>query len=363
MFIYTLIILISTGLAANGSVSNLSTMKLLAQATFGAEFTFSNNVIVEAQDGANTVNNPMSEYFRDQLAAKVLERCHGCKAVKGKNQYGIKTYKIIYPDGFYFVVATDPGVVEIQTKPSTVEEIKAQSHRLKSDLFEVAREIGISPGSRGGGHIHMGLASSVGSDLMLMRNLLVDFANHPELAMGILENSPRNAPALALLSQDQQETFAKIIADVDANRIRSVRELALRINEEVYGPDHQKNQALNLMRIANPSWDESERTFEFRAIRPQLNEQEFVLLVRLLEGRLEYLKKIKQPIALSIPLFSKGAVKGADQMIENFTKYLNGTGVDLSEFISTFSLSPRLEQSAQSWIKKQRQPKSCARIY
>lgn len=86
-------------------------------------------------------------------------------------------------------------------------------------------------------------------------------------------------------------------------------------------------------------------------------------MVRLLEGRLEYLKKIKQPIALSIPLFSKGAVKGADQMIENFTKYLNGTGVDLSEFRSTFSMSPRLEQSAQSWIKKQRQPKSCARIY
>ena len=33
------------------------------------------------------------------------------------DSYGVEVFKFVYPDGFYFVVATDVAAVEVQTRP------------------------------------------------------------------------------------------------------------------------------------------------------------------------------------------------------------------------------------------------------
>jgi hypothetical protein len=341
----------------------LLSASVYAKAIFGAEFTFTNQSILVAQTFRHVTNNPISERFRDILAEKILRECDGCLGSEGTDRYGNKTYKIVYPDGFYIVVSTDPGVVEVQTKPLTVEEWVRQKDRLQKDLFDAATSLGIPPGQVGGGHIHMGLEGSVGSNLFLMRNLLVDFANHPELSLGVLHYDIRNAPPISALPEGQREAFAKIIAEVDSGQIDSPAGLARRIYYSVYGgPDFQKMNALNLSRIVESIWSESERTFEFRGIRPERNVEEFIILIRILEGRLSYLKTMKTPIPLAIPQFGNNQ-KTVKMKIENFVDYLLGTGVNLEEFVSGFSLMGPYKRAAEAWIKNTKQANLCTRLF
>jgi hypothetical protein len=281
----------------------------IAERTYGPEFTFTNNQMIDAQPGSHVTNNPMTVYFKKRLAQAILERCPDCVKKTGADRYGNKVYRIIYTDGFYFEVTTDPGVVEVKMKPLTVTEIASARYkgRIQNDLFDIAASLGMIPGRVGGGHIHMGLQTSVGSDLLLMRNLLVDFANHPELALGILHNDMRNAPPISRLPIEQQNAFKKIIAEVDSGEIQTLVELAARVTEFVYGgPDFQKKQALNLDRVTQPLWLKFERTIEFRAIRALASAEEFVMIVRLLDARMEYLSSFRHPLPLDIPTFGTG---------------------------------------------------------
>ena len=315
--------------------------QVFAQATFGAEFTFTNSAITGAQTQGNIVNNPESESHRDRMAEAALRTCGNCRLIKEENAYGVDVYKIMYPDGFYFVIATDPAVVEVQTKPMTTSEIKQNEARMRRDLFGAATSVGMaaSPRGTGGGHIHIGYLSSTGGDLLLMRNIIVDFANHPELANGILANDHWNSPPIQALPQESQFAFKKIIDDFDAGRIRDIQTFASRIENEVYtwhragwNPP-SKYQGFNVSRLANLEWNPSERTFEIRSIRPQQSIEQYEALTNLLEGRIEYLRSRRSPIALELR-----PRESVPQEYERFSKYTSEAGLDFAAFRQTMGL-------------------------
>ena len=306
-----------------------------AQATFGAEFTFTNAAVHGAQTQGNIVNNPESERHRDLLAEATLASCNGCRKIVTRNGYGVISYKIQYPDGFYFVISTDPAVVEVQTKPMTSAEAEKNRSRLERDLFAAAKSVGLAPSERGtgGGHIHIGYLSATKGDLDLMRNILVDFANHPEMANGILNNDHWNSPPVQALPPEKQEALAQIIKDYDAGLIHRIAEFAGRIQNEVYdwhragwGPT-EKYQAFNITRLADPSWSPEERTFEIRSLRPQMSAAQFIALINLFEGRIEYLKTLKEPVALKIPKAQTNR-----EMYTSFSKYVADAGIDFKGF-------------------------------
>lgn len=324
------------------SILIAQSLQVLAQATFGAEFTFTNSAILEAQTQPHIVNNPQSELYRDKMAQAALSSCDGCRLKISKNSYSVTTYKIIYPDGFYFVIATDPSVVEVQTKPMTTTEINKNALRLQRDLFDAALSVGMAPDrdGTGGGHIHIGFMSAINGNLQLMRNILVDFANHPEIASGILTYENDNSPALAKLPAKNQETFRKIIEDVDTRIITDVVTLAKRIQNEVYNwhpagwTPSEKHQAMNITRIADINWNENERTIEVRSIRPQKSVAEYQMLTQLLEGRIEFIKTRKEPITLNIPQH-----QNEQEKYEHFAKYAGDAGIDFYEFRKSMKIS------------------------
>jgi len=313
-----------------------------AQETFGAEFTFTNPQVRYGQKDPFAVRSPESERHRDMLAQHILRRCQGCWSEEGRNQYGVKTWKILYPDGFYFVIATDPGVVEVQMKPLTVREIERHLVRIQNDLFDSAEDHELVPDDIGAGHIHMGLQSSIGSDVRLFRNLLVDMANHPELSHGLLAPE-RNGNALSFvdLSTAQQAAFARVISEVDRGQIRDVQTLAQRLNTEVYNVHPEgwsppaKFRDLTLLRAADPQWQLLERTLEFRGIQSQANAKEFFLLSQLFSGRMAYLRRLQQPLSLQPP---EASLLGSPaRKLQRFADYVAEAGLDFRSFARTYS--------------------------
>lgn len=304
--------------------------------TFGAEFTFTNAAIQGAQGQGNEVNNSQSEDHRDRMAEQVLKTCGDCRLVREQNAYGIEVIRVIYPDKFFFVIATDPSCVEIQTKPLTVKMIEKYLLRLQRDVFDAALEVGMKPSSKiGGGHIHFGWQSSTGGDLLLTRNIIVDFANHPELANGVFGIGVVNTPPLNRLPADRQAAFKRIINDVDTRKIRSPHVLAKRIQNEVYSwhpydwPVPEKYRDLNITRIASPQyWNPNEITFEARLFSAQNSALEYLRETQLLDGRLKFLAKNESAVAVNIP----SQYSSITDLYKNFAQYTFEAGMDFEKF-------------------------------
>lgn len=274
----------------------------LAESYFGAEFTMTNQEIMDAGAKAGAiVNIPEAVKAQKALLEEFTKDClktAKCVVKSLNNTYGARVFQISFPeqDGFWVQISTDPSVVEIQTKPSTLAEY-TKHEAILDELFQAGKRVGISPDSwgTGGGHIHMDFASTFGEDKRLFRNFLVDFMNHQELGgSGIFGSDTSNAPHLNLLTQEQQAEFRKVIHEFDTGRIKDSRALAEAINKRVYYQTPSgwrppvKYQALNLTRMSMP---DGEATIEFRGIGPQRNPQEFLQQLKLFEQRVEFLRK------------------------------------------------------------------------
>jgi hypothetical protein len=319
--------------------------------TFGAEFTFTNDVVMGAQTEGHFVNNTESEKARDLMGKILKERCRtsgGCNVSVIKNQYGLKMYRVTYEDGWWFQVATDPSVVEVQTKAATYEEIMSFQERFSQDIFGTAHEAGLSPRERwGGGHIHIGMTSALDGDAKLLRNFSADYANHSELASGVFADSRNNAPPIQSLSEPQRENFVKLLNDFDAGKIRAVKSFSKRLQKDVYYETPsgwypaEKYQAMNVTRMAGNDFPEEEQTFEIRAFEAQQSAEDFFLETHLLEKRLERLKSAKHPVQFMNAKYTRTSEVSAAR----FYQYVTETGLDW-DLYSKWLKDPALRASA-----------------
>jgi hypothetical protein len=337
----------------------------LAAATFGAEFNFTNAEILADTNDVFAVNSPSSESARDTFLKKTLENCKNCSFEKIYNSYGVLNYKILYPDGWYFVIATDPGVVEVQTKPSTEKQIEKNLKRIQADIFDTAFKSDLFPASRflgqkwAGSHIHVGAISAFGkneSSVRLLKNFMVDFTNHPELALGIFTEDLVNAPPLHKLPREQQENFKKIIHDVESGKINSIHDFAKKIRKTVYNvtihnlAPTTKYQAFNINRIDPAYFKDNEQTFELRAMRGQDSALDFLIEVKLINSRLNYLKNKNEIVQLQRPLFFMSDF----EKTEAFFNYVTETGLDFEPYEKFLSTSQKsyLQKIKQYYLKK-----------
>ncbi len=313
--------------------------------TYGGEITLVNDEMIAAQTAGNVVNNPVSEKARDQMAAIMRERCKTavpkCTVLDGKNKYGITSYRVVYEDNWWFQIETDPSVVEIQTKGATYEELSKLEHRIQRDIFDVGAQIGLRPsGNIGGGHIHIGMHSTLDGDDNLFRNFFVDYANHSELGTGVMSfQGNGNAPTMVELTTDQQNQFVHILKDYDDFESKNYKMLASRIQTEVYYANPlrwtppEKYQAFNVTRMVDSSVSEDERTFELRAFPGQVDAHEFLLQIRLLDKRLERLRHEKGRLAYHpAPVNLPDDLKAA-----RFYRYVTDSGLswkDYSHFVA-----------------------------
>jgi hypothetical protein len=251
-----------------------------------------------------------------------------------------KDYKFESPDNWWFDVWPDSGGmgIEIHTKPMTVDDFEKVSGDMEDAIFVSTRNLNMWPALfRGGGHINMDLNYFTDKPI-LFRNFLVDFVNHSELAMGILNYDTNNAVPIPLspeiFNQFKQKIalFDQVIQDSSPANFRSpalTTLLAELIYEGIESIDHPfgdqwqwpegspitKYTSISLYHSYGLEDDAGSRRIEIRSVRAQGGMDQWLRQIRLLRDRLRFLHKtygetllpisVKVPIDFVSPEFNK----------------------------------------------------------
>lgn len=307
---------------------------------FGAEFTFASTELLEDSIFRNLENNTrhqsdllLSETWGRKLFQKMQELCKNrgnCRTVSSV-QGGL----IHYDDGFWMQVKPDQGVVEVIAEPLTREQWARVGSRVQNDLFNVAGSIGLFPHElAGGGHIHVDAAALMKDNGRLLRNIMVDFSNHPELFAGIFgPEDLDSAYPFYRLKLETRKKFGQIIELFDQGKIVSANELAQKISKLFAGAREapgERYQALSLNRInsKNSRTYGDNKTIEIRGLRAQKNFDYFLKQITLFEKRFEYLSKLQtNPSFLDVPMPTSRA-----SMVRAFHQYVTEAGLPWAEY-------------------------------
>lgn len=322
---------------------------------FGWELEFTNSRISNSEFGdahaqANDVNDAYREKWR-QIIKEVCKKRKDCRIKKLRDwiswytndgdvvwSWEVVSYRIIYDDGFWFQLSYDPGVVEVQMKPSTAKEFARIEKRLERDLFATAKKAGLKPNDRET-HLHTGAKSAFKLDLKHIRNFLVDGVNHPEWNFLFAANL-FNAPPLVVLPSKKFEAFAKIIGDVDSGKITDLDTFVKKIRRYVYDVTYeqsfvesgydlpQKFQEWNLERLRN-DYDDKEKTIEHRAVPQPKNARDLVDLTDLVNARVEFiLNQDRKPI----PLLPRKEKLSRKEQVRRFQTYVEEAGLNINTY-------------------------------
>lgn len=326
--------------------AGIEEVDLASRVTFGPEFTFGNARLSRSWQAAakrdEAQTGEVVEIIRDkgnqaaltQLVAAVQKRCgpplNRCRVVPGTDKYGLTVYRVEYPDGWWFQLTTDPGVIEAQAKPSTLGEMVAHRNDLRFDLFgEAAKhKLFADPTSAGGGgHINIGVQSAFGDDVLLFRNFIVDMVNHHELFQGILENDLVSAPTLVDKGPEALELFRRVIAQFDSGELgHTIRDLAATIEDAVYAGE-VKYQSISLTSIVDPNVPANLARVELRGVRAQANMEQFFWELRLFDRRLKHLRGLDEPL----PVEPFAPLTDA-QKLRRFNNFLVETGLPVEPY-------------------------------
>ncbi len=309
--------------------------------TFGYEWEFLRDEWQEDQGF-----NYNEDEHRDKLVAKIKEHCNKTK------KCSVQGNKVIYPGGYWFEVNTDPGVIEVQGKPVTLREFREVQDRLQRDLFDVARSAKYYPRSNtyGAGHIHIGAREAgFGENPDLLRNFLMDFFNHHELATGVLEWDTNNALSIPENKLEVRKSILAAFEDYDrsAREVFDLKDLVGKIKDAyALDPNGSKYQSINLdhLWIQTPPgavYDPVRKewkvrrgkvkmggTIEIRSIKAQESAEDFARLTELFQARIEKLKNI--PALLRAGDWK--LEKSKPNMVARFRTYVEETGLDFKDY-------------------------------
>lgn len=320
----------------------LWTLPARAEITFGTEFTFSNAELRAnffERGRATDVQKGYLRAVRDNIAAK----CPECRIteIKHKNELAFRVELSGGPvAGAYVDLTMDNGVIEIITSPMTLDQHSALKETFRSLVFEQAKRARLDPQPYAGqGHVHIGVKSAFGEDSVLLRNFLVDFYNHPEMGLGVLQDSDpgKNASQIAELSAQTKEAWRKVIREFDhlvaSGKTPTIKDFVRMIAGQVLAPaeargeiDGQRYMGVNILNMLyEPNPDK--QTIEVRTLRPTRDAGSHVLILEMLQKRIEYLKGKKKTIPIELPdLFFPEA------MARNWEKYLVEMKADVGHF-------------------------------
>ncbi len=306
-----------------------STEETRIKILIGPEMTFTNETI---RNDTTKFYLPKSENTKNMklLISLIKEKCSECTVVM--DSPSSPSAKIIYPDGWYFIISIDPAVIEVNTSPMSVDKLREVLDRIKKDLYINAESIDLRPHSiDGGGHIHIDLKSAFNDDSKKFRNFVVDFYNHKELSQGILGKCRNNSPHICDLPERNNDDFKAVINKFD-NAGGAISDLTAAIHSNVYtgakwGPV-EKYQALNLTRVVEKDLPIEDRTIEIRAIRPQGSPEALLLQARLFEERINFLNKQTG----AIPIKDNMDTYTPRQKFIYFKNYVEETGLKWADY-------------------------------
>lgn len=323
---------------------SISSTALAWPPTFGGEIEFSHPSLNRRSTGDGPRLVPWKEKeSADRLAKAFREgpcdqgECD-MRVVRGK--WGEESIVTFRNTGWWIRISWDPGVVEIATSPSALEDIEKNMANLKV-LYDLASQSNLKPDEDLAGHFNIGVETAFEGNVELFMRFFMDNINHPFLFLGALGRDIGNAPTVSILKPEQRAAMADIVADFNRTPTRSIRILARTIERRVYsstpifGGGHHY-QSIGLKSITRGFSTEAERV-ELRGIRDQVIPGNFSLLAKLFQARIEFLKKQTGPIIyVDIAHQFKGwetKPYNDSELLNKFYVYVTEMGLAFDEYI------------------------------
>jgi hypothetical protein len=320
--------------------SPLARADLTKTVKLGTEFTFTCPEMITAARAKNAgqISTAKSQEYLGKWVTQMTNCPDAPAHTQSVSKYGTPVHRWTYADGWWYQAGLDPGVIETQMKPMTLEESTAMAARVTRDVFGTATTLGLAPDATyGGGHIHLEVAGAFGDDAALFRRFLVDFESHAA-AMEAFEHDPVNAPLIAHRELQVRERFAAIISEFDKggyngpNQQKALLDLAETIESSIYGGKARgKYAALNFRHMLDPN---GLQTIEIRALQAQRTFDDFLLEADMLLRRIKWLEQ-QQPAAYDPkPGISSEASTPLDfeQVLSALTKYVEEIGLGADDF-------------------------------
>lgn len=319
---------------------------------FGPEFTFSNREVEKGvfrrenifatDEGHRVFESRVIEPHLRELRKHMMNHLIQGQPKGAKFLYSNCCF--LSPNHWWFKLEADPGVIEVTTKPMTLEYFERFQSDMQDAIFVSAANQGLFPYDYlGGGHINVSLDSF--DSLMHLRNFIVDFINHAELSLGAFNYDTNNAMPFWMLSENKVRAFRRVLAEFDQNEYPHASLLFKAFTKAYmtgeldpygikWGNETQKRFALSFQNGVEPA--EGSRRLEIRAFRPQKSMNMFVRQIRLLHKRIRKLRKERGPIALRPTLtLYKHSPRGEallkppvdpQKALQEFYKYVTETG-------------------------------------
>jgi hypothetical protein len=311
--------------------------------TYGPEFEFTTVEMSKGGSKLSGLNAQVSPEVHAQMkmVARMKIRCLslGCtvEVVKGKWD---KDFKVSFADGWWFKISSDPGCVEVTFKPSTLAELEIRKDQINDAIFKTAYESDLFVRTdQKNSHFNFGVRSAFNDSAENFLRYFVDYANHPELALGGVGMDLRNAPPLSVLQPSQRTNLQKVIEQVRTGQLNTLSAAIRAVQTEVYTNTYNPKwatsdgiihyQALGLKYAAKANLAIEDAPAELRAMWIQQNAEQFILIARLVEGRIAYLNSLDGPI---IYTQSSRQTFTARELKTRFFIYVEEAGLKFEDF-------------------------------
>ena len=295
--------------------------EIFDSATIGPELTFTNHILKQnwmkrmelyyyfkvftfglghlKGNGSFQIPTKKSELaWATILKDAILKSCKDCSLETKKGKFGLPQYRITFPNQYWIVVATDPQVVELQTKPLSLNEYRELEPYIQTHIYNIAEDICLYPTTYTDGHSNIGVKSAF-SNVKELANFYLDTYNHPELGFGVLGFDTHNAPSLLLQTQLQINALKTILKEIEFDEIVDFEGFAKAINYRVYyrSKDFRKKssgrhyQGFSLKRLLSDVFQVEDLPLEIRFTASRPNFQMVILNYELILKRIQFLKK------------------------------------------------------------------------
>lgn len=361
--------------------SYLQSTEMDQELFFGSEMTVSSDDLLASypKNGNNVqVTNLFAESLLEKIRVALIEKYlireqepPFIRVKRYHSHWSRPALVIQYSDGFQITIFPDPGVFEMNTPPSSVNQIESRLHLIQEDYLDIAKNFGLAPAMfTGSGHIHIDIRRL---HPITLRNFLADFYSATGLAAGALNDDIFNSIGVGEFPLDHKSILRKAFAVFDAIPSASVDYLVSGITSAYqigYGsdlPEYRKfrtsTRSTKYHAISFNSFS-SLGTIEIRSIRPQQSAESYLKLIKLFKLKMQKADQLRQQ-GIIVPLREMPSLRGNPQaVLADFDKYLMDVGLridDYKEFIMPWWQAPGAE--FDQYRSSQRRSLSCRKAH
>lgn len=217
----------------------------------------------------------------------------GCLLQKfPKDTSGQKSYQdhaeLFLPDKeFSFVLSSRPGEVIVRTSSMDVPQIQNNIASLQALIFDLANLVGMNPARRIPYTLQLDGDATFGASSIDLYRFIADFANHPELLMGVLGDNEGKRTQIVNASKSVKRSFVRIGNDVRKNKIFDPVGVAKQIETSVFRGI--EDPVVSFAEVI-PRENRVGRVI-IHEVRTPTRAQDFYLQAHLIDERIQFLRR------------------------------------------------------------------------